>query len=71
MEPKLVTIGFLVECVALSVMTTGILPNQYHHLLYGAVERQEGGSRPCAGQTVQVTTFFFAFAKYTLRIKVT
>ena len=57
MEPRLVTTGLLVECVALSVMTNGILPKNYHHILYGAVERQEGGFHPSAGQTVQVNTF--------------
>ena len=57
MEQRPVTTGSLVECVALSVMTAGILPSQCHHLLYGAVERQEYGYRPCAGQIAQVNTF--------------
>ena len=51
------TIGPLAECVALSVMTAGILLKQYHHLLYGAVERQEGGYHPRAGQTARVNPF--------------
>ena len=51
------TIGHLAECVALSVMTAGILLERYHHILYGAVERQEYGYHPCAGQTAQVNTF--------------
>ena len=62
------TTGPLAECVALSVMTAGILPNQYHLILYGAVERQGYGFHPCAGQTAQVNIFFFAL-KQTPRIK--
>ena len=51
------TTGPLVECVALSVMIAGILLKQYHHLLYGAVEQQECGYHPGAGQTAQVIPF--------------
>ena len=51
------TTGPLVECVALSVMIAGILLKNYHDLLYGAVEQQECGYHPCAGQTVQVNPF--------------
>ena len=57
------TTGFSVECVALSVMTNGILPKQDLYLLYGSVEDQEAGFHPCAGQTVQVNPFFFHFRK--------
>ena len=60
MERRLVTPGPLAECVALSVMIAGSLLKQYHHLLRGAVERQEYGYHPCAGQTAQVNTFVFA-----------
>ena len=49
--------GSLVECVALSVMTAGTLPNQCPHLLYGAVERQEYGNQPSPGPIAQVNTF--------------
>ena len=51
------TTGPGAECVALSVMTAGILLMKYHDLLYGAVDRQEYGYHVLAGQTVQVNTF--------------
>ena len=60
MERRPVTTGSLAECVALPVMTAGSLLKQYHHILYGAVERQEYGYHPCAGQIAQVNTIFFA-----------
>ena len=57
------TTGSLAACVALSVMTAGILLKHYHHLLFGAAERQEYGYHGCAGQTVQVNFFFFFYLR--------